>query len=217
MAANNVNSKSQIIKANSAIIIISKIIGTSGVQKLSTSCLNEDAFKSELINTYFGYFEELPCSSKSNYMNIMSFLKTLITDPTVVVKRKHKTAINIKNSINLLFISNNFNALQFDNETRRFFAPDVSHSMKNNIKYFTRLNNAIDSDKFADCFFNYLKTKFNKKWDCTNVPKTTILNDLKTSYVPKVQLFLIENFEKKINQSILEVHCYIKKLLSKPI
>ncbi len=72
-------------------------------------------------------------------------LKSLITDPTITVKKKFLAEYDIENWMHILACSNNFNALKLTTDDRRWLIPKVTEKKKDE-SYWIQFNNWLTEE-----------------------------------------------------------------------
>lgn len=72
-------------------------------------------------------------------------LKTLITEPTVMIERKHRDVFSVPNRVHLMMATNNDWAAPVSLDDRRFCVIDVPDARVGDDRYFANLNFEIDN------------------------------------------------------------------------
>jgi hypothetical protein len=98
----------------------------------------ENNFNIPLYGKLFVVFEELKSTSFLEWMNLNNVLKIYITNFTIKINEKHVLIFKCEN-ISLLIVVTNKNAIQLENNNRRWFVLDISNEKCQNIQYFDKL------------------------------------------------------------------------------
>jgi hypothetical protein len=98
----------------------------------------ENNFNIPLYGKLFVVFEELKSTSFLEWMNLSNVLKIYITNFTIKINEKHVLIFKCEN-ISLLIVVTNKNAIQLENNNRKWFVLDISNEKCQNIQYFDKL------------------------------------------------------------------------------
>lgn len=119
-------------------------------------------------------------------------LKNLITSRTIKYEEKMIMKVDIPNMINLIFTSNNDNAVPIPFDDRRFTVFDCKNTYKGNKEYFDNLGKHLSNPEVARAFFEYLK-----KYDIRHItnfqlirPITPYYNEMKRLNLPVIYRYL---------------------------
>ena len=122
-------------------------------------------------------------------------LKSLVTEPSIVVEPKGLESFQIKNHINLILASNNEWVIPADIDDRRFLVLEVSEKEKQNRKYFDRIYKQMDNGGREAMLYDLLKSD-NSDVDLRKAPKTKALFEQKLQSMTPVQQFWYERLRE---------------------
>jgi putative DNA primase/helicase len=130
-------------------------------------------------------------------------LKNLITNPTLNYEKKGKDIIVVKNLSNLIFTSNNENALNVPADDRRFVLFRCSSVYKGDTAYFNLLGNHLQQADVARGFYQFLMgrdlSRYTYDFQSTK-PITAYYKESQIASIEVVDLF----FSAKVNSCDLE-------------
>ncbi|MGI0083150.1 MAG: DUF5906 domain-containing protein [Nitrosopumilaceae archaeon] len=129
--------------------VLEKIYGLNFV-KVTEDIFN-NLFGDHLMAKQFLVGSELTGSDRFKGMDR---LKDLITEPTITINRKYQPVISVKNCLNVLLTSNNFDAIWVHSDDRRFFLWEVVAAPKHTT-FYQKLGTWIEGKGPAQ-FFQYL-------------------------------------------------------------
>jgi hypothetical protein len=93
-------------------------------------------------------------------------LKSLITEPKLFIEAKGRDGFGIENFNHLIISSNESWAVHLDPDDRRFFVLDVSSDQKEDINYFGRIRQQLESGGYEALMYDLLHedlTEFDPK------------------------------------------------------
>ena len=91
-------------------------------------------------------------------------LKTLITEKSVDINRKHKDAFTGKNVANFIFVSNDFTPIRIEPGDRRYCVLEVSPRFKDDHEYFIHLFDTFDEPDFYENLLTFFLKINIKNW-----------------------------------------------------
>lgn len=119
-------------------------------------------------------------------------LKSLITDPVLMTEQKFQDAMEIENHLRIMIFSNKSWVVPASIGARRFTVLRVSDAHKQDIKYFTALNDhMMKKGGLAALLYDLLHFDLNKV-DLKKVLKTEALFEQKLHSMSPVEQFLFE-------------------------
>lgn len=115
-------------------------------------------------------------------------LKSMITEPTLVVEMKGKDAYTIKNNLHMIFATNNEWAAPAGPKERRFFVIDVGEKHSQDSEYFKTICNQMDNGG-REALLHYLMNYNLSGVNLRQFPQTSALRDAKMLSASPVQKF----------------------------
>ncbi len=142
-----------------------------------------------LCGKIFVSFLEMPTSSRGQWENISSRLKTMVTEKSLSFCNKYEKCYEAEN-INNYSIETNVEALKNSNG-RRIFIDPISTKRKEDHVYFGKLKEQCYNNEVGEAFFNYLlelDTKdFHAQW---HMPETQAKLDAHVESLEVVYQFI---------------------------
>jgi phage/plasmid-associated DNA primase len=131
-------------------------------------------------------------------------IKTLITEPTIVVERKGKDAFQFDSYHRFIMCTNNQWAVPQTRDERRFFVLEVSDQKKQDREYFNGLYKSMNSPEVLGQFFNFLRNYDITSYNLYKAPKTEathqqLLESLKSEETWLMGLLEEERLDGRIN------------------
>lgn len=151
------------------------------MRKLLGKCCYTAGHESRILSTFNAHFERLLLLNAEEAVfagdnKAVSFLKHLITSPTLDIERKGQDIEGDKpNYTRLLMTTNKDWAIRASADERRYFVLDVINEYAQNKEYFTALNHEIDNGG-AEAFLHELLNRKIES-DLRQPPRTTGLID----------------------------------------
>lgn len=105
-------------------------------------------------------------------------LKQLITEPQLMVERKHRDAQSVPNTLHIIMASNNSWVVPAGTDERRFLVLEANDSAKGNRDYFSALIKEKDDGGLEAMLFDLMETDLSK-FDIREVPQTVGLQNQK--------------------------------------
>jgi hypothetical protein len=105
-----------------------------------------------------------------------SVLKTLITEPTMVVEGKHRDAEVSRNCVHLIMASNETWVVPAGSEERRFFVLDVGNRSIQDKQYFADISNELDAGG-REALLHMLLTRPLDGFEVRTAPATLALQE----------------------------------------
>jgi len=115
-------------------------------------------------------------------------LKSMITDPYIMVEPKGKDAFQIKNHVSLIMASNENWVVPAGLEARRFAVLDVSETFRKNHLYFKQIFDQMNNGGREAMLYDLLKLDISDV-NLRDAPKTEALFEQKISSMNTVQKF----------------------------
>lgn len=97
-------------------------------------------------------------SSRGEKIKDCEKIKTMITEEDIEINRMRMDLITVRNTFELIFMTNNENSLKIKPGDRRFFMLHCSDKKKENIEYFKELRETCFNEECASQFVTYLET-----------------------------------------------------------
>jgi len=123
-----------------------------------------------------------------------STLKTLITEPELVIERKGKDVLQEKNRIKLIIASNSDWVVPAGLEERRFAAFDVKDTEMQNASYFQKIFEQMEAGGYEGLLYDLLQEDLSG-FEVRDMPKTDALLDQKLQSLDAVQKWWLEKLE----------------------
>lgn len=139
-------------------------------------------------------------------------LKSFITDETASKEVKGVMSVQINNICELIFTTNNANALKIGQHDRRFVVFEADKSVANNRVVFGPIIKSINDEKVMRHFFEYLNTMDISGFCASEMrPKTKIYKEMRAASLSTIQNFFIDLYDNmKGNEVILSGVLYNK-------
>lgn len=115
-------------------------------------------------------------------------LKSMITDPFVMIEPKGKDAFSVKNHINLIMASNEKWVVPAGLEERRFAVLDVSDIFRNNHDYFDKLHKEMNNGGLQAMLYDLLEYDISGV-NLREIPKTPALLEQKINSMSVIQKY----------------------------
>jgi len=103
-------------------------------------------------------------------------LKSLITEPTLVIEMKGIDPTSSRNCISLIIASNDDHVIRASVDERRYFALTVSETFKQDHDYFSNIKKELDNGGY-EAMFHYLQNVDISDFNVRIPPKTEALHD----------------------------------------
>jgi len=132
----------------------------------------------------------------------MNQIKGFITDPKFNKEIKGVQSETIDNVCDVIFTTNNPNAIKISQADRRFQVIEPDGSVANNIEFFTPIHIALNDDKVMRHFFEFLKNRDISKFVPTRdrvmtaIQKEFKINTLSTIQEFAIDLYRDEDFDR---------------------
>ncbi|MBP7074564.1 MAG: hypothetical protein KBA81_04175 [Rhabdochlamydiaceae bacterium] len=122
-------------------------------------------------------------------------LKAFITDPTIIIEGKGRDAIPVDNCRHLIVSSNEDWAVPMDLDDRRFFVLNVSSHRKEDIDYFHKLHEQMDSAGLSALLFDLLNEDLSN-FDPRKMPPNDFGFDMKMKAASSVEKYIFESLKE---------------------
>lgn len=156
-------------------------------------------FNSIIENKKLIICNEMGCSDTNMHLDFNS-LKSVNTEDQVRVADKFLPGRTIKNTINLIILSNFFDPVKVEDGDRRYAVCEVSEAHKNDWDYFEKIRNGRTEAFYQNLLTFFMKRKLGKI-DFTKIPKTDIREALMESSKSPYELF-IQDFIRDFKDGI---------------
>ncbi|NVN91856.1 MAG: hypothetical protein HXX11_14810 [Desulfuromonadales bacterium] len=124
-------------------------------------------------------------------------LKSLITEPTLVIEGKGENAFKIKNHLHFIFATNNDWCVPAGPQERRFFVVDVGEKHMQDHKYFEAIQKELDNGG-REALLHYLLNYDLTEKNLHIYPQTTALMEQKLFSMTPIQKFWFGKLETGI-------------------
>ena len=172
--------------------IFSNLIGKYGVQNISKIDHITGQFNAIIEFKMLLVCNELK-SIKDEYIVSMDALKTVISDPTIVINDKHVSHRVSENVANIIFISNNAKPVIVKASDRRYCVIRCSPKFIEKFDFFENLHDM--SDEFYMNLLTYLKNIDLKGFNVRKIPMTSAREDLIVASLDDYETFMVQNFD----------------------
>lgn len=183
------------IGKSSLATLLTLVVGEHTVYTTQTNSCLVGRFNGELIGVTLAVFEELKCSTPSEWSSMSSVLKAIITEPRISIEQKGKDAFNIHNLLSVIICSND-NVIKMDLNDRRYLMTDVSPKKMGDKDYWNELY-SIYKDKNVICSFYH---------DCLEYAKNNPFDEL-----PELRDIETESKTEAIIKNLHPFYVYIKE------
>lgn len=157
------------------VTLLSKIIGRSYVARVSEANHVAGGFSGQLKDKILINFDEATWGGdkKAN-----GRLKALITEESLMLEEKFKSATETDHYARFFITSNNDYPVPIEHDDRRFFVPDVT-TTKPEQKYFDKLGALLDNKRAISCFFSALMNYDLNDFSVRTFPNTKTRQKIK--------------------------------------
>lgn len=154
-------------------------------------------------------------ATKETFMSSFNKMKSLITEPTILIEPKGIDAYKIENLSNFFILSNHKNSLLLEQETQRYLCLEINPKYRNNMPFWTEFRKICFNDEFGNYFYTY----FNKVYTVPeNIyiqtpPCTDLKNEIVAVSLPNSVRFLQhvkENIDKYDETKISASELYVQ-------
>jgi hypothetical protein len=132
--------------------ILAPLVGIENVSAPSESDIVESQFNSWIAHRRLAVVNEIYAGASAKAYNK---LKSVITDRTITVNKKHQATYEIENWVHVFACSNSTRALRLSADDRRWLVPKVTE-VKQELGYWAKLNDWIDNGGLS-IIFNWAK------------------------------------------------------------
>jgi hypothetical protein len=124
-------------------------------------------------------------------------LKSFITDKKANKEIKGLMNVSIDNICDLIFTTNNANAVKISQHDRRYVVFEADASVANNSKVFAPIIAAVRDEKVMRAFFEYLKNIDIRGFKASEMrPMTAIYKEMRALSLSTIQNFFIDYYDK---------------------
>ena len=126
------------------------------------------------------------------------YLKSLITDETLMIEPKGRETYTIRDCSRFVFLTNNNWAVKVESNDRRYVVVEADSQHVRDHEYFCRLAAALQHPDAASSMFSYLATMDLTDWNHRVLPQTQARADTQLASVePPIRYVLSQLEEKK--------------------
>jgi hypothetical protein len=118
-------------------------------------------------------------------------LKSLITEPEILIETKYKTAIMARNMLHLLMVSNATWVVPASHDERRYLVLDVRPDKKGDLAYFKELDQQMEHGGLAAMLHDFLFVDLADFHSRANVPVTNELTEQKLRSLDSLHRWLL--------------------------
>jgi len=130
-----------------------------------------------------------------NLKDSVGTLKSLITEPEILIEAKYKDAIKVRNYVNLIIASNDDWVVPAGLQERRFCVLDVSPIKIKDHQYFNSIHDQMGNGGLEAMLYDLLHLDISNV-DLRTIPKTGALFDQIAQSFDSVQKFWFESLAK---------------------
>lgn len=167
-----------------------KLFGSHALTVANSSHLVGN-FNSHLRNTCVVFADEAFYAHDKKHKSV---LKTLITEPELVLEAKGKDAIQAPNCVKLIMASNDEHVVQASGIERRFFVLDVSNAHQKDSAYFRDMEKQMMAGGYEALLFDLLNLNLSG-FDIRNCPETEALQDQKQKSLNLEEKWWVDKLE----------------------
>lgn len=153
---------------------LNKILGTHSLTVSSMQSLTGN-FNAHLENTIFLFCDEAVWAGDKRGESI---LKTMITEPSIMIEPKNVNAYEAPNYLHIMIASNNDWVVPASGDERRFFILDVSNAQKGNFDYFDKLSIEMEG-KGPSALLYELQSRDISNFNVRSIPVSHALQEQK--------------------------------------
>lgn len=168
--------------------MVRNLVGTHGFQVSNPKHLTGN-FNAHLQNCLVLQADEAFFAGDRSHVSV---LKSLVTDPELVVEPKGINAGLRRNRLHLILTSNDSWVVPAGLEARRFCVLDVSDRHLRDRKYFAPLSAAVKDEKVLGGMLHHLQTEPLGDFEVRDVPMTKGLDDQKRRSLDSVPAWLLD-------------------------
>jgi hypothetical protein len=150
-------------------------------------------FNGHLQDACFLFADECFFAGDRQHENV---LKTLITEPTLMVERKGIDVMSAKNRLKLLMATNNDWAVPASRDERRYFVLDVSSSRIGDAQYFKELHTDIQNKDVQSAFLFDMLNRDLSKFIVGKIPETSGLQSQRLQSLDSFGKFWVDVLER---------------------
>ena len=170
--------------------IIERLVGTSPATYV-TANPHKNVYGDNNGNIREALFIRITEANKKAMAGHIGHLRTYITDSPVETRSLFCKAFNIANFTRFFFDTNFVDAIQDDEEERRYFIVQVSLRWANDTSFFAKLDRSIESDDGIRALFDFLKLRSIKaRYGKKDIPVGAFQKVLKQSNQEQVVKFI---------------------------
>jgi hypothetical protein len=175
------------------IEFLSKILGNAVWKTNSVETITK--YTKPFEGTLLLNLDEMPVDG-GNFKSIADACKGLITESTFTCRDMHKTPYTQKNTFNIIITTNNDAVHLTQTNNARYCCPDVDESMRGNVEYFTKLNNATNVEAIQIQFYNEMIERFKTlgDWNEDVMPTSNFRQQKINDALPRLYKYMKEEY-----------------------
>ena len=143
-------------------------------------------FSGHLLDTLCLFADEALFAGDKKHEGV---LKAIITEEALSIEPKHLPVENVPNRLKLIMASNERWVVPASLDERRFFVLDVSPCRREDLAWFSKLYEEVDSDAGRAAILHKLTTMDLSDFDIRDVPKTEGLREQQEQTLDAFELF----------------------------
>jgi hypothetical protein len=153
-------------------------------------------FNSQLVGKLLLLLDELPSHGDMS-SKFSTYLKSIVTDDTLKISGKYNRGVNTIDNILSVIISTNHDSMDFHQNERRLFCPDVDFSQKDLPEYFDKMSSITQNVEVQKAFFVYLRELYDKDFKDFSAPNSKTKTEAIAAIVPDHVKFMKQVWLKK--------------------
>ena len=138
-------------------------------------------------------FEEISAQNNGHYHCITKAIKHISTSKTIMKRQRYKDTIEIKNTSNVIIISNERPLKTY----RSIMACDLCSEKAGNYQYFDTFHKYMKGERVGEAFYNFLREwdeKYGKDFEDFKIPRTNTGDDMIIEHLISSYQFLKDHF-----------------------
>ncbi len=135
-------------------------------------------------------------SEMKNYVINTNILKSHITEEKQIIEGKYQNARVIDDYSGFIFLTNNYNPIKIDENSRRYAIFEASTKYKGNTEFFNNFIKKFYNQEAANIVYTALLKRDLTNFDITQFPRTELLYKIIDSSKDSCQAFVEDRIEE---------------------